>query len=261
MTQALASAPDFGAWASLYQRFRPGYPAEVFDRMSALVGGRDGLCIELGAGSGHATLDLAARFKRVVAVEPDTEMAALIPSAPHVEVMVANAETVEFSPGCADVVVAATAFHWMDQAAVAGRAASWLRPGGVFFAFVTGKVQYPEAPRAVTEILHAEMTRARKHMDGRISSWRPYEDAIRGSGAFTETSAFEIYADFEWTPAEAAGFMATTSFGQALARSTGDADAYLARLSAELAIAARGRLIHARIPIEGAYGRVGPTTS
>ena len=43
--------------------------------MSALVGGRDGLCIELGAGSGQATLDLAARFKRVVAVEPDAKLA------------------------------------------------------------------------------------------------------------------------------------------------------------------------------------------
>jgi trans-aconitate methyltransferase len=233
----------------------------VFDRLSALLGGRTGLCIELGAGSGQATADLAGRFDRVIAVEPDADMARLISSAPNLEVVRVRAEEFQAPLRSADAIVAATALHWMDHSIVLPRAARWLTPGGVFFAFATGKVQYPDAPRAVLERLHAEMTRARAHMDGRISSWTPYEIAFRSSSAFAAVSAFEIYADFTWTPAEVAGFTATTSFGQALAQSTGDADGYLSGLSAELAQASGGRSIHVRIPIEGAYGRVGGMSS
>jgi len=261
MSEAQASAPAFGDWAALYRRFRPGYPAAVFDRLSALTGDARGLCVELGAGSGQATGALCARFDAVIAVEPDAEMARLIAPAPDLSVIVARAEDVDIARGSAAAVVAATAFHWMDQVETSRRAARWLAPGGVFFAFAFGKVQYPEAPRAVVELLQVQLTRARAHMDSRISSWRPYGEAVRASGAFAECETFEVYAEYVWTPEEVAGFIATTSFGQALARSTGDAARYLGRLTDDLAEAARGRAILARIPIEGAYGRVGPTIS
>lgn len=261
MTEALGAVPAFGSWAALYQRFRPGYPAPVFDRLAGLVGADHDLCVELGAGSGQATPDLLELFDRVIAVEPDRAMASLIPPSPRLHVVVESAERAQVAPGSAQAVVAATAYHWMDQIAVARRAALWLAPGGVFFAFAYGKVQYPDASRAVMELFQRQMRQARAHMDDRISSWRPYDRSLRESKAFPLVEAFEIYVEHSWTPAQAAGFMATTSFGQALARSTGDPDAYLERLTDELAVAAGGRPIIARIPIEGAYGRVGTTIS
>jgi SAM-dependent methyltransferase len=261
MSQAASLVPAFGNWADLYLRFRPFYPPAVFDRLSALLGVRTGLCVELGAGSGQATAELAARFDRVVAVEPDPAMARLIAPAPNLEIARVRAEDFTAPRRSVDAIVVATALHWMDTSVLLPRSARWLARGGVFFAFATGKVQYPDAPRAVHERLHAEITRARVHMDGRISSWTPYEVALRASGAFAAVAAFEVYADFVWTPAEVAGFTATTSFGQALARSTGDVDAYIHQLRTDLAKASGGHPIRVRFPIEGAYGRVGGMTS
>lgn len=261
MSGAESSAPAFGAWANLYQKHRPAYPAKVFDRLDAVTGGASGLCIELGAGSGQATADLVQRFSHVVAVEPDAAMARLIPASPRLDVRIAPAEAVELPERTADAVVAAASFHWMDQAAVARRAARWLAPGGVFFAFVMGRVQFPDAPRAVAERVNFEMIRARAHVDERLWSWTPYTEALRQSGVFAATSGFELYADYAWTPAEAAGFLASMSFAQPLAHASGDPDGYLEALTQDLARAARHRPIAARIPIEGAYGRVGAMTS
>ena len=64
----------FGEVADLYDRRRPGYPAAVFDDVLAFVpGARD--VLEIGCGTGKATLSLAIRGLRVVAVEPDPDMA------------------------------------------------------------------------------------------------------------------------------------------------------------------------------------------
>lgn len=261
MSGAESSAPAFGAWASLYRRFRPAYPAAVFERLTAVAGGASRLCIELGAGSGQATSDLVNRFSRVVAVEPDAAMARLIAPAPGLEVRVARAEDVVITERTADAVVAASSFHWMDQAVMARRAARWLAPGGVMFAFVMGRVQFPDAPRGVAERVNLEMMRARAHVDARLWSWLPYAEALRQSEAFALTSGFELYADYVWSPAETAGFLATMSFAQPLAQASGDPDGYLDALTDDLALAARNRPILARIPIEGAYGRVGTMTS
>lgn len=261
MSGAESSAPAFGAWATLYRRFRPAYPAAVFDRLAAVTGGASGLCVELGAGAGQATSDLVQRYARVIAVEPDAAMARLISPEPRLDIRIARAEDVELPAGEAEAVVAAASFHWMDQGVVARRAARWIAPGGVFFAFVMGRVQFPDAPRGVQERVNLEMIRARTYVDERLWSWLPYAEALRQSGAFAATSGFEIYADYVWSPAELAGFLTTMSFAQPLAQASGDREAYLHALTLDLAAAARDRPIPARIPIEGAYGRVGASTS
>jgi predicted RNA methylase len=53
---------------------RPGYPEALVERLAALAGGRGRRVADLGAGTGHLALPLAARGLLVAAVEPAREM-------------------------------------------------------------------------------------------------------------------------------------------------------------------------------------------
>ncbi len=252
--------PSFGDWAQAYRRFRPTYPAAVFSYLRELVGLQRDLCVELGAGSGQATGDLLDLFGKVIAVEPDPAMARLIPPDPRLRIDVRRGEEMCLPPACADAVVAAAALHWMDDAVVLAAAHRWLRPGGVFFAFGFGPPQYPAARAALATLLGQLRRDQRVHEHARLTGIRPYRETLADSGAFLQIGARETYASFVWTPEELAGYLASTSGGQARARASGDAARHGDLLADAITTAARGP-IHVRFPVEVAYGVTGPANS
>ena len=69
--------PPTGHWHDDYERGRPGWPSRA-----AAIGDvpASGTVAELGAGTGKLTRLLLARFRRVIAVEPDEEMRRLLVS-------------------------------------------------------------------------------------------------------------------------------------------------------------------------------------
>lgn len=253
-------APSFGDWAQAYRRYRPTYPASVFAYLCELVGQRRDVCVELGAGSGQATGDLLPLFGEVIAVEPDAAMARLIPPDPRLTISVERGEDVRLPPACADAVVAAAALHWMDEAAILKAAGAWLRPGGVFFAFGFGPPQYPAAPAGLASLLGQLRRDQRVHEHAVLTGIRPYRETLGESGVFAQTGARETYASFVWTPQELAGYLVSTSGGQARARASGDAARHGDLLAEAIAEAARGP-IRVRFPVEIAYGVTGPANS
>ena len=64
--------------AELYDRARPGYPAELMEDLRSFAGlGPGSTVIEIGPGTGQATRGLLAQGWRVVALEPGRELAAV----------------------------------------------------------------------------------------------------------------------------------------------------------------------------------------
>ncbi|MER5895917.1 methyltransferase domain-containing protein, partial [Streptomyces sp. NPDC001876] len=64
--------------AELYDRARPGYPPELYDGLAELAGARPGSrVLEVGCGTGQATVPLAGRGCRITAVEAGARMAAV----------------------------------------------------------------------------------------------------------------------------------------------------------------------------------------
>jgi SAM-dependent methyltransferase len=119
----------------LYDRVRPGYPEALFDDLARLAGLRTGSrVLELGCGTGQATVPLAQRGYEVVAVELGAGLAGVARRklAPFPTVTVVNAafEAWELPPAPFDVVLAATSFHWIDPAVRVRKSADALRPGG-----------------------------------------------------------------------------------------------------------------------------------
>lgn len=230
-----SSAPDgsnsFGAQAALYARRRPAYPQSVFDALDrALAGPRDHAA-DLGAGSGQATKELATRFRRVTAIEPDARMAAEFPAIANVDVITVGSEAAEFPDGALDAVIAATSFHWMDQPRVIAKVHRWLRPGGVFFPFLYDAFVV-EGPAASVYHRHAALWEPFK--DRRLIENVDYGRVFEKSGVFARRTRFEDAIGAAFSADEAAGLFGTTSFGSAYARAHHDDPArYIDGLASE----------------------------
>src|SRR5215472_18978983 len=100
----------FGAHADAYERARPAWPEEA---ARWFVPDDAKLVVELGAGTGKLTRAVAALGTRVVAVEPDPRMLAVLRGL-DLEGVEGSAEAIPFEAGVADAVVGGSSFHWFE---------------------------------------------------------------------------------------------------------------------------------------------------
>ena len=125
----------FDSVASLYDEARPGYPERLFDDLAALSGtGPGAKALEIGCGTGQATVPLARRGYRVLCVELGANLAAIARSKltgyPDARVLASSFEDWPLEEEAFDLVVSATAFHWVGSAVRYQKSAQALRPGG-----------------------------------------------------------------------------------------------------------------------------------
>jgi SAM-dependent methyltransferase len=125
----------FNEVAELYDRARPRYPEALVADLIRVGGlGPGSRVLEIGPGTGQLSVPLAVFGCRVTAVELGPALAAVarqrLREFPLVDVVVADFERWELPPEPFDLVVSATAFHWIDPAVRVVKAARALRPGG-----------------------------------------------------------------------------------------------------------------------------------
>jgi SAM-dependent methyltransferase len=120
----------FGRDAAAYDRFRPSYPADAVSRIVDLVDATD--AVEVGAGTGKATADIAREGLHLTCLEPSTEMASMLIARdlPGVEVVPATLEEWQGEVDSVDLVFAAQSWHWVDRGTAYDKTLSVLRPGG-----------------------------------------------------------------------------------------------------------------------------------
>ena len=125
--------PDaFGNAAREYEFGRPEWPQELIDRVvDELELGAEATVLDLGAGTGKLTRDLVPRFARVIAVEPDEAMRAVLAEVvPGADALAGSAEAIPLEGDSVDAVFTAEAFHWYASDETIAEIVRVLRPRG-----------------------------------------------------------------------------------------------------------------------------------
>jgi SAM-dependent methyltransferase len=168
----------FGAHADAYERARPEWPQEA---ARWFVPEGAALVVELGAGTGKLTRALVGLGERVVAVEPDPRMLAVLRGF-GLEGVEGSAEAIPFGDGAADAVVAGSSLHWFELGLALPEIHRVLRPGGRFgFGWNHRDDRHPAIARMAAAVHEAQMRT-------RGPRWRSREwaEELAGSGLFRE---------------------------------------------------------------------------
>ncbi|EFE76593.1 conserved hypothetical protein [Streptomyces filamentosus NRRL 15998] len=212
--------------ADLYDRARPRYPAELYDDLADLAGAVPGSrVLEIGCGTGQATVPLAGRGCRITAVEAGPRMAATarrnLAESPAAEVVTAEFESWPLPAEPFDVVLAATAFHWIDPAVRVPRAADALRPGGALAVVRSQHVMggteefFVEVQRCYERFDPATPPGLRPPAAGEVDNSDHAEEVAR-SGRFGRTVFRRYERDLTYTTAEYLDVLRTYSGHRAL---------------------------------------------
>ncbi len=127
----------FGEAVDQYESARPGYPDELIDDVLAYADPADEI-LEVGAGTGKATLSFAERDVAITCLEPDPRMAERLrvhcARFPRVRVEIGRLE--DYSrPVAFDALLAAQSWHWVDPLRCWDLAYESLREGGTVALF------------------------------------------------------------------------------------------------------------------------------
>lgn len=197
----------FGAVADNYMAFRPRYPQALFTWLASLVP-RHNLAWDCAAGSGQATVDLAAHFAHVVAT--DASRAQIESAAPHPRITyrVATAEDSGIETSSVDLIAVAQALHWFPLDAFYNEAIRVLTPEGVLAVWSYGvlKVEGAAVNALIQEFYHET-----------IGPYWPPERAHVENGyrtlpfPFPEIVTPDFIMETEWALAELLGYLRSWS--------------------------------------------------
>jgi SAM-dependent methyltransferase len=177
-----AAATGFARGVEAYERGRPDYPpaaiAYLQRELDLYPTHPPRTVVDLAAGSGKLTRQLATLGCEVIAVEPVDEMRAAIGGG--VEALKGTAEAIPLPDDSTDAVTVAQAFHWFDGPKALAEIARVLRPGGAL-ALVWNRrpIESSELHAAISEIIDPYRRDTPAHATG---AWR---DAF-ASGELTE---------------------------------------------------------------------------
>ena len=194
---------SFERVATEYERVRPGYPEALYDRLFAfgnLTAGSK--VLEVGVGTGKATLPLAARGLSVVGVEPGVNLAAQARSRladfPNVTLITSTFEDWAVEPRTFDLAFAAQAYHWLDPAERLSKFAAALKNGGVLAVFGHVPSVAPGPLRVAFDEIYArlapELEKRTEALSWYFSSESPVMAELSASPDFTEIG----FTAFDW---------------------------------------------------------------
>jgi SAM-dependent methyltransferase len=147
----------FGEVAEQYEAARPSYPDELFATIVDYGGLRAGdAALEIGAGTGKATMGFVAHGLAVLALEPSAEMA---------RVLRAKGVTVEETPfeewpvraDAFQLVFAAQAWHWVHGPDRYDKVAHALTSGGTLALFWNVGRAHPEPFKTDNDAAYARL--------------------------------------------------------------------------------------------------------
>ncbi|MEY9873886.1 SAM-dependent methyltransferase [Streptacidiphilus sp. MAP12-33] len=215
----------FGTTAEQYDAARPGYSALLVDTVLDYVGNASPRALEIGAGTGKATVAFAGRGLPVLAVEPDPRMAEVLrrntTALPQVDVEVGLFEQWQRAERRFDLLYAAQAWHWLDPETRRDHTFDALVPGGTVALF------WNFAPM-VDPVLHREFTAIDADYGTELGRLTGLATEFEGEIEATEENGWPS-VDFAGDPR----FTDQRSVRVRNGRTRHDADAWLSRVATQ----------------------------
>ncbi len=210
-----------------YDRARPGYPSALFNDIIAYAElAEDARILEIGCGSGQATLPLAQRGYAIDCAEPGAQMAQIaranLARFPAVTVTCVDFERYAAPPASYDLLLSATAFHWVDPEIRFRKAHDLLQPRGALALFWHRPVQteaskgFNDAAQEIYQAFAPELTSDHIEPPAPSRAATEYEDLIPGSGCFADLEILKYYVASRYSADEYVDLLATFSDHQTL---------------------------------------------
>jgi ubiquinone/menaquinone biosynthesis C-methylase UbiE len=146
----------FDQQSESYSRFRPSYPAELFEFLAGLTAERE-LAWDVGTGSGQAASMLAEYFERVHATDSSESQVSQAPKHERITYKVTPAESSELADSSCDLITVASALHWFDRDAFYAEAKRSLKNGGVLAVWCYSLVVPPQMIEKAIEEFYAQI--------------------------------------------------------------------------------------------------------
>lgn len=193
-----------------YDRGRPGYDPEVVAAIAEELGLTAGTrVLDLAAGTGLLSRELADMGAEVVGVEPLADMRERLAEAIGPERALAGAaEAIPLPAAAVDAVTVADAFHWFDQMAAIEEIRRVLRPRGavgIVWSFPSWR-RGDGWPAELGEMLAAHVG---THPRG---GPRQPEEAFADAGGFEPVRRREIVVDREYSRDDVVAYVASISW-------------------------------------------------
>ena len=147
----------FDTAVSLYEKMRPGYVADIYKAIFDYVDiGESSRVVEVGSGSGQATLPVLQTGCSLTAVEYGENFSGLLRDKfrdhEKFRVVTGKFEDVPLENDTYDLVFSATAFHWVPEGIGYPKVYSILKEGGAFARFANRPQISADDPELLREI-------------------------------------------------------------------------------------------------------------
>ena len=235
----------FATQAGAYARYRPSYPAEVFEKLALHAPARHA-ALDCGSGSGQATQHLAKLFEIVASIDMSASQLRQASRRPNVGYLQTRVEALCLASHTFDLIIATQAAHWFDlprffeevrrvaragatvcfmgysRVQMAGKLGSHVDEfyDSMFGRYFNAKRQYVEEHYRTLPFPFDEMPGPTFHMDfdwrlsdleGYVETWSSLQEYRRDAGRDPLPKfifrARELWDDNEFRPARFDGFM------------------------------------------------------
>lgn len=197
----------FSKQASLYAKYRPGYPKELIDHVISHSKGRDSAW-DCATGNGQAAVLLSPHFKKIYATDISKKQIDEATQGNNIIYSLGNEEKTDFADDQFDLVTVAQAYHWFHFDGFFREATRVGRNGALVAVWGYGLLQAQE------QLLNEKI---RDFYYNKIYSyWDPErrwvdEEYKTIPFQFSEAAAANFHEDVEWTLEDLKGYFNTWS--------------------------------------------------
>jgi len=148
---------DFSFASPQYAKFRPDYPQTLFDEILMRVPQENRkVAVDIGAGTGQASIPLCKYFEKVTAYDPSPGMlkeAVEKAKLANLSFHEGTADKIDVADLSVDLVVAAQAAHWFNLPVFFKEVDRVLKPSGVLaiWGYSICRLENPDADKLVQE--------------------------------------------------------------------------------------------------------------